>query len=138
MYEGVMAHVLDQQVFIAVAAVADWRVDEVNPHKIKKQAGGTPQLSFIQNPDILAAVAALPSAPYCVGFAAESENLLEHAAAKRLRKNIPLLVGNIGPQTFGKDENELVLFDEAGHFALGFASKETLACKLIDEIARRI
>jgi phosphopantothenoylcysteine decarboxylase/phosphopantothenate--cysteine ligase len=138
MYEGVMAHVLDQQVFIAVAAVADWRVDEVNPHKIKKQADSAPHLSFIQNPDILAAVAASANAPYCVGFAAESENLLEHAAAKRLRKNIPLLVGNIGHETFGKDENELVLFDEAGHFALGRASKESLARKLIDEIARRI
>ena len=138
MHEAVMSHVKDQHIFIAVAAVADWRVAEASTQKIKKQDGQLPSLQFEQNPDILAEVAALPNAPYCVGFAAESENLLEHGAAKREKKRIPLLVGNIGHQTFGKDENELVLFDEHGHHPLPRASKEALAATLITEIAQRL
>ena len=138
MYDAVMASLHDKDVFIAVAAVADWRVNQVSAQKIKKQDGAPPQLSFEQNLDILATVAALPSPPYCVGFAAESENLLEHGAAKRAKKNIPLLVGNIGHQTFGKDDNELVLFDVQGHHPLPRASKDQLADRLVAEIAKRL
>jgi phosphopantothenoylcysteine decarboxylase/phosphopantothenate--cysteine ligase len=138
MYDAVMAHVAHQDIFIAVAAVADWRVSEVSQQKIKKQNGISPELQFEQNPDILATVAALPKPPYCVGFAAESENLLEYGRIKREKKGIPLLVGNIGPQTFGKDENELVLFDAQGQHALARADKNTLAQQLIAEIARRL
>ena len=138
MHEAVMSHVGQQSVFIAVAAVADWRVAEVSSQKIKKQDSSTPSLQFETNPDILASVAALPSPPFCVGFAAESEDLLAHGAAKRERKNIPLLVGNIGHQTFGKDENEIVIFDAQGHKALPRASKDSLAVTLIAEIARRL
>ena len=138
MRDAVMANVKGQQLFIAVAAVADWRVSDVSSQKIKKQDGQLPSLIFEQNPDILSEVAAMASPPYCVGFAAESENLLEHGAAKREKKRIPLLVGNIGHQTFGKDDNELVLFDAHGHKNLARASKEILACKLIEEIAHRL
>lgn len=138
MFDAVMANVAHQDIFIAVAAVADWRVSEVSQQKIKKQNGDSLELQFEQNPDILAAVAALPKPPYCVGFAAESENLLEYGRTKREKKGIPLLVGNIGPQTFGKDENELVLFDAQGNHALGRADKDTLAQQLIAEIARRL
>lgn len=138
MHEAVMSHVGQQSVFIAVAAVADWRVAEVSSQKIKKQDSSTPSLQFESNPDILASVAASPSPPFCVGFAAESEDLLAHGAAKRERKNIPLLVGNIGHQTFGKDENEIVIFDAQGHQALPRASKDSLAVTLIAEIARRL
>lgn len=138
MYDAVMASLHDQDVFIAVAAVADWRVSQVSAQKIKKQDEAPPQLSFEQNLDILATVAALPSPPYCVGFAAESENLLEYGAAKRAKKNIPLLVGNIGHQTFGKDDNELVLFDVQGHHLLPRASKDQLADRLVAEIAKRL
>jgi phosphopantothenoylcysteine decarboxylase/phosphopantothenate--cysteine ligase len=138
MHEAVMSHVGQQSVFIAVAAVADWRVAEVSSQKIKKQDSSTPSLQFETNPDILASVAALPSPPFCVGFAAESEDLLAHGAAKRERKNIPLLVGNIGHQTFGKDENEIVIFDVHGHQSLPRANKDSLAVTLIAEIARRL
>jgi phosphopantothenoylcysteine decarboxylase/phosphopantothenate--cysteine ligase len=138
MRDVVMANVKGQQLFIAVAAVADWRVSDVSSQKIKKQDGQLPSLIFEQNPDILSEVAAMASPPYCVGFAAESENLLEHGAAKREKKRIPLLVGNIGHQTFGKDDNELVLFDAHGHKNLARASKEILAGKLIEEIAHRL
>ena len=139
MHDAVMAQIGEQDIFIAVAAVADWRVANASDQKIKKaNDSDTPQLEFTQNPDILASVAALAKPPYCVGFAAESENLLAYGAAKRIKKNIPLLVGNIGHQTFGKDENELVLFDANGHQALPKADKRTLANLLVAEIAKRI
>ncbi len=141
MHDAVMAALKQQtqQAFIAVAAVADWRVANASTQKLKKTGEhDTPVLQFAQNPDILASVAALPDAPYCVGFAAESENLLEYAAAKRIRKNIPLLVGNIGHQTFGQDDNELVLFDAQGTTQLPRADKQTLAIALIQELAKRL
>jgi phosphopantothenoylcysteine decarboxylase/phosphopantothenate--cysteine ligase len=139
MHDAVMAQIAQQEIFIAVAAVADWRVANASDQKIKKTSeSDTPTLEFVQNPDILAEVAALDQAPYCVGFAAESEKLLEYGAAKRIKKNIPLLVGNIGHATFGKDENELVLFDANGDEALPKADKQTLAKQLVSEIAKRI
>lgn len=139
MHGVVMSHASTHDIFIAVAAVADWRIANVSEHKLKKNTEGTPpHLEFEPNPDILAAVAALPHRPYCVGFAAESENLLQYGAAKRVQKNIPLLIGNIGPQTFGKDQNELVLFDENGHTSLPRADKVQLARQLVAEIAQRI
>ena len=128
-----------QHIFVAVAAVADWRVANASEQKIKKTTDtDLPQLQFIANPDILATVAALPETPYCVGFAAESENLLRYGAEKRSKKQVPLLVGNIGHATFGQDDNELVLFDELGHKLLPRADKQTLATQLITEIARRL
>ena len=141
MHDAVLSHVAGQDIFVAVAAVADWYIANTSDQKLKKNAAGsTPQLVFAQNPDILAEVAALPLAqrPYCVGFAAESENLLEYAEAKRQKKNIPLLVGNIGHDTFGKDENQFVLFDVEGHTSFPQANKLQLARQLIAEIAKRL
>lgn len=139
MHDVVMSHVAGQDVFIAVAAVADWRVSNASEQKLKKaHADDVPQLQFEQNPDILASVAALPSKPYCVGFAAESENLLQYGEEKRRKKGIPLLVGNIGHHTFGKDENELVVFDDKGNKRLPRADKLALARQLVAEIADRI
>ncbi|MGB9988611.1 bifunctional phosphopantothenoylcysteine decarboxylase/phosphopantothenate--cysteine ligase CoaBC [Pseudoduganella rhizocola] len=142
MHDAVMAALDGQHVFVAVAAVADWRVTNPSTQKVKKTAdGAVPQLEFVQNPDILAAAAArtsLAGHPYCVGFAAESENLIEYGAAKRERKGIPLLVGNIGHHTFGQDDNTIILFDEHGHTILPRADKLTLARQLISEISKRI
>ena len=142
MHDAVLAAVPGQHVFVAVAAVADWRVANASDQKLKKQeGGGAPQLEFIQNPDILATVAgtvSLSGWPYCVGFAAESENLVEYGAAKRERKGIPLLVGNIGHHTFGQDTNSIVLFDEHGHTVLPQAGKLTLARQLVSEIGKRL
>jgi phosphopantothenoylcysteine decarboxylase/phosphopantothenate--cysteine ligase len=146
MMEAVNRSIEGQHIFIAVAAVADWRVVNPSTQKVKKTEGGVagakgPALEFEQNPDILATIAArtsLAGHPYCVGFAAESENLLEYGAAKRERKGIPLLVGNIGHQTFGADDNTIVLFDDAGHTILPRADKLTLARQLISEISKRI
>jgi phosphopantothenoylcysteine decarboxylase/phosphopantothenate--cysteine ligase len=142
MHDAVMAGIEGQHIFIGVAAVADWRVVNASAHKVKKEEGGAPpQLQFEQNIDILAAVAATGSVsgwPYCVGFAAESENLVEYGAVKRARKNVPLLVGNIGPRTFGQDENTVILFDEQGHTVLPTAPKLTLARQIVSEIAKRL
>ena len=142
MYDAVMANAGGQHVFIGVAAVADWRVTNASDQKMKKQDdGGAPSLEFEQNPDILASVASTTSIsgwPYCVGFAAESENLVEYGAVKREKKGIPLLVGNIGHHTFGQDDNTIVLFDENGHTVLPRADKLTLARQLVSEIAKRI
>ncbi len=130
-------------VFVATAAVADWRPAEASARKIKKDGSGeVPALAFVENPDILATIAATARAqggtPYCVGFAAESDNLLEHATAKRARKGVPLLVGNIGPETFGQDDNALLLVDAEGHRMLPRASKRELAWQLVADIARRL
>jgi len=91
-----------------------------------------------ENPDILAAVARLPKPPYCVGFAAESEKLAEHADAKRRRKGIPLIVANLGPATFGRDDNALLLIDEQGQRELPRADKLSLARELIAELSKRL
>jgi phosphopantothenoylcysteine decarboxylase/phosphopantothenate--cysteine ligase len=130
-------------VFISAAAVADWRPAQAAEQKIKKDGSGeVPTLSFVENPDILAGIAASPRAQsgalYCVGFAAESQDLLAHAQAKRERKGVPLLVGNIGPDTFGQDDNALLLVDAEGTTDLPRASKLQLARQLVAEIARRL
>ena len=143
MLNACQAEADDADIFIAVAAVADWRVANVAAQKIKKNADGAlPHLSFAENPDILATIAqserAQSGALYCVGFAAESESLEEHASAKRLRKGVPLLVGNIGPDTFGQDENALLLIDAQGSHAIARASKRVLAQQLLTEINKRL
>ena len=129
-------------VFVATAAVADWRPAQASDHKIKKDGSGhPPALEFVENPDILASLAQGPRARagdlLCVGFAAESHDLAAHAQAKRARKGVPLLVGNIGPATFGQDHNQLLLVDAAGTQELPYAPKLTLARQLVAEIARR-
>ncbi|MFT3776945.1 MAG: bifunctional phosphopantothenoylcysteine decarboxylase/phosphopantothenate--cysteine ligase CoaBC [Ottowia sp.] len=134
---------LAASIFIATAAVADWRPAQAAEHKIKKDGSGeVPQLAFVENPDILAEVAHSPRAQsgelYCVGFAAESENLEANAQAKRARKGVPLLVANIGPATFGRDDNALLLVDDEGVTELPRASKRALARQLVAEIARRV
>lgn len=130
-------------VFVATSAVADWRPARASTSKIKKDGSGQPpELHFVENPDILATLAqserGQSRALYCVGFAAESHDLLANAQAKRARKGVPLLVGNIGPDTFGQDDNALLLVDEAGSRALPRDSKLALARQLIAEIAQRL
>ena len=130
-------------IFIATAAVADWRPATAAAHKIKKDGSGeAPQLGFVENPDILAEIAHSPRAQsgelFCVGFAAESQDLQANAQAKRVRKGVPLLVANIGPATFGKDDNALLLVDDEGVSDLPRASKRVLAQQLVAEIARRV
>jgi phosphopantothenoylcysteine decarboxylase / phosphopantothenate---cysteine ligase len=139
MFDAVMPLAAQHEVFIATAAVADWRPAASSGHKLKKAAGqALPVISMTENPDILAQVAALPDRPYCVGFAAESHEVLRHATEKRLRKNVPLLVGNLGPATFGQDHNALLLVDAHGHRELPQADKLSLARELVRELAQRL
>ncbi len=139
MHDVVLPLAPRQDVFVATAAVADWRPAALVDQKIKKDAKGhLPRFELTENPDILAAVARLPMPPYCVGFAAESHELARHAREKRLRKNVPLMVGNLGPATFGRDDNSLLLVDESGERELPTADKLTLARALVREIAERL
>jgi phosphopantothenoylcysteine decarboxylase/phosphopantothenate--cysteine ligase len=143
MQAAVSQHVDTATVFVATAAVADWRVASTAEQKIKKDGSGlAPQLSFVENPDILAQVAdsarARSGALFCVGFAAESHDLQAHAEAKRVKKGVPLLVGNIGPATFGQDDNALLLVDANGCQSLPRASKLQLARQLVASVASRL
>src|SRR5207249_5962155 len=126
-------------VFVATAAVADWRPARLSDEKIKKNGNRVaPSFELTENPDILAAVAKLPDRPFCVGFAAESHDLLKHAREKLARKNVPMIVGNLGPATFGRDDNALLLVDASGDREIPHADKLTLARSLVREIAERI
>lgn len=143
MLDATVAAAQRATVFVATAAVADWRPASHSEHKIKKDGSGEPPvLHFIENTDILLTIAQSARAKsgklFCVGFAAESENLVEHAKAKRDRKGIPLLVGNIGPLTFGQDDNALLLVDVNGVRELPRAPKLALARELVTEIAARL
>ena len=143
MLEAVCLNAQAATVFVATAAVADWRPAAPAEQKIKKDGSGQPpQLAFVENQDILSTVAQSSAATsgklYCVGFAAESHDLLANAQAKRLRKNVPLLVGNIGPDTFGQDHNALLMVDSQGATEMPRASKLALARQLVKEIANRL
>jgi phosphopantothenoylcysteine decarboxylase/phosphopantothenate--cysteine ligase len=124
-------------VFISVAAVADYRVKNPSGQKIKK-GNGAPRLELEENPDILAWVAALPKPPFCVGFAAESENLAENAKAKRVKKKVPLIAANIAPDTMGREENAITLYDAQGEHPLGRGPKIDLARKLVEHVAGQL
>ena len=143
MHAAVMAALPRADVFIATAAVADWRPEQAATQKIKKDGSGQmPMLQWIENPDILAEAAATERARngalFCVGFAAESHDLLVHAQAKLARKKVPLIVGNIGADTFGADDNALLLVDANGAAEWPRAPKTDLAQRLVAEIAKRI
>lgn len=135
MLEAVNANVGSCDIFVGVAAVADYHVANRKQQKIKK-GGAVPMLELVPNADIIEAVARRPNPPFCVGFAAESENLEQKAEAKRRRKKLPLLAANLVQAAIGADENELVLFDDDGVHRLARASKLELARALIRHIAK--
>mgnify|MGYP003335605007 FL=1 len=140
MHAAVMNH-LDADVFFAVAAVADWSVKNVKAEKIKKADNNSPALEFVANPDILAdvaKVAAKNSKPYCVGFAAETNDLEKHGQEKLVRKNIPMLVANIGPDTFGLDENQLLIIEQSGSKKTSKLNKLALSRELIQLVSTKI
>jgi phosphopantothenoylcysteine decarboxylase/phosphopantothenate--cysteine ligase len=143
MHDAVLPLAARHDLFVATAAVADWRPASLSAHKIKKDGKKVaPTFELSENPDILAAVARLPDRPFCVGFAAESEKLEQHAREKLVRKNVPLIVGNLGPATFGRDDNALLLVDAEGARALPPdgrpCDKQVLARALVAEVAGRL
>ena len=137
MFEAVKKSARSCDVFISVAAVADYRVKNPAKQKIKK-ANGSLSLELEENPDILAWVAALPKPPFCVGFAAESENLAQNAKAKLAKKNLPLIVGNLAQEALGRDDSAITLYDASGEHPLGRGSKIDLARKLVEHVAGRL
>ena len=134
----------DCDIFFAVAAVADWGIAKPAKEKIKRLGNQAPSLEFIANPDILLDVAKASKTksgkpyPYCVGFAAESTDLEKHADEKRKRKGIPMIVGNIGPDTFGSDLNQLIVIDADSSKKIAKAEKLHLARQLIQLVAKKI
>ena len=135
MYDAVHKYIEDQDVFISVAAVADYKVKNSSTHKLKKEnSKDTPTLELEANPDILASVAALPKPPFCIGFAAESEKVLEYARAKRLRKGIPMLIANDVSQAMGKSTNQITIITDDEE--LSFPEKEKL--QVAEEIAQSL
>ena len=135
MFDAVKATVKGNDIFIAVAAVADWRIRKPSVKKIKKINGRVPALDFEENADILAWVAAQRDAPFCVGFAAESEKVAAHARAKRAQKGVPLIAANLAQEALGADDNAITLFDARGRHSLGRGPKLEQARKLVAHVA---
>lgn len=135
MFEAVKKMAAQSDMFVGVAAVADYRAAQPSEQKLKKSDSSL-TLELIPNPDILAYVASLPNPPFCIGFAAESEKLREHAIEKRKKKNIPLLAANLAQSAIGADDNEIILFDDAGEHVLPRADKLTLARALLQHAAK--
>lgn len=135
MFQAVKQAAASSDVFISVAAVADYRARDPSPRKLKKANGAPLKLELEENPDILAAIAGMKNAPFCVGFAAESEELARHAMEKRARKRIPLLAANLAQDALGRDENAIRLYDDRGEHDLGRGSKLELARKLVAHVA---
>ena len=137
MQREVLARAGESDVFIGVAAVADYRPAAPSAQKIKKNAAAM-TVELVKNPDILAEVAALPRPPFCVGFAAESHDLATYAEGKRVNKKLPLVVGNLISDGFGGEDNTVVLFDAAGAHPLATASKTEVARSIVAAIAARL
>jgi phosphopantothenoylcysteine decarboxylase/phosphopantothenate--cysteine ligase len=135
MFEAVKKRAPSSDVFIAVAAVADYKVKNPSTQKIKKANGRAVTLELAENPDILAYVAGMKDGPFCVGFAAESEKLAQHAKEKRAKKNLPLLAANLAQDALGADTNSIVLYDDRGEHPLGTGAKLELARKLVEHVA---
>jgi phosphopantothenoylcysteine decarboxylase/phosphopantothenate--cysteine ligase len=134
MYQSVMQNIATQDVFIGVAAVADYSPVNASTQKIKKSESSL-TIELKPNKDILAQVASLPNAPFCVGFAAETENMLEYAEQKRLRKILPLIVANDANDALGSDQNSVTLLDKNGAHPLARAAKIEVARLLLQHVA---
>ncbi len=134
MHTAVMARTNECDIFIAVAAVADYHVVDARNHKIKRGDGGM-TVELAPNPDILADVASLERPPFCVGFAAETENMRAYAQEKRRKKRVPLIAANLAQEAFGREDNALTLFDDAGEHEIARAPKIVVARRLVEHIA---
>ena len=137
MYQAVMKNINKQDIFIGVAAVADYSPAKLSTQKIKKSESSL-SLELAKNKDILAEVASLPNAPFCVGFAAETQDLIKLAEAKRQAKNLPLLVANLVSESMGHDEASVTLLDNNGTHTLPRANKTALASEILMHISRLI
>lgn len=137
MYQSVMQNIANQDIFIGVAAVADYSPVNASTQKIKKSESSL-TIELKPNKDILAEVASLPSAPFCVGFAAETKNLLEYAETKRKKKKLPLIVANLSNEAMGADDNQVTLLDNNGAYPLAKASKRDIAIAILEHVAKML
>ena len=139
MFRAVHNHITNQDVFISVAAVADYKVKNSSSQKMKKDGSGkVPVIELTENPDILASIASLPTPPFCVGFAAESERVLEYARIKRIRKNIPMLVANQISQSMGKTTNQITIIDDENEISFPETDKRQAADNIVQHLAARL
>jgi phosphopantothenoylcysteine decarboxylase/phosphopantothenate--cysteine ligase len=135
MFDAVKANLADVDLFFAVAAVADYTPAVVEPQKIKKTASNM-SIELVATTDILAWVASQPSPPFSVGFAAESQNVVEYARKKREKKRIPMIVANLATSAIGADQNEVTIIDDDGEHAIAKASKASIAKSIVEHAAR--
>lgn len=139
MFRAVHNHITNQDVFISVAAVADYKVKNSRSQKMKKDGSGkVPVIELTENPDILASIASLPNPPFCVGFAAESERVLEYAKVKRIRKNIPMLVANQISQSMGKTTNQITIIDDENEISFPETDKRQAADNIVKHLTARL
>lgn len=139
MFRAVHNHITNQDVFISVAAVADYKVKNSSSQKMKKDGSGkVPVIELTENPDILASIASLPNPPFCVGFAAESERVLEYARVKRIRKNIPMLIANQISQSMGKTTNQITIIDDENEISFPKVDKRQAADNIVKHLAARL
>ncbi|WP_016688239.1 bifunctional phosphopantothenoylcysteine decarboxylase/phosphopantothenate--cysteine ligase CoaBC [Neisseria sicca] len=139
MFRAVHNHITNQDVFISVAAVADYKVKNSSSQKMKKDGSGkVPVIELTENPDILASIASIPNPPFCVGFAAESERVLEYAKIKRVRKNIPMLVANQTSQSMGKTTNQITIIDDENEISFPETDKRQAADNIVKHLAARL
>lgn len=139
MFRAVHNHITNQDVFISVAAVADYKVKNSSSQKMKKDGSGkVPVIELTENLDILASIASLPNPPFCVGFAAESERVLEYARVKRIRKNIPMLIANQISQSMGKTTNQITIIDDENEISFPEVDKRQAADNIVKHLAARL
>lgn len=139
MFRTVHNHITNQDVFISVAAVADYKVKNSSSQKMKKDGSGkVPVIELTENPDILASIASLPTPPFCVGFAAESERVLEYAKIKRIRKNIPMLIANQISQSMGKTTNQITIIDDENEISFPETDKRQAANNIVQHLTTRL
>lgn len=139
MFRAVHNHITEQDVFISVAAVADYKVKNSSSQKMKKDGSGkVPVIELTENPDILASIASLPTPPFCVGFAAESEHILEYARVKKIRKNIPMLIANQISLSMGKTTNQITIIDDENEISFPETDKRQAADNIVKHLATRL
>ena len=139
MFRAVHNNITNQDVFISVAAVADYKVKNSSSQKMKKDGSGkVPVIELTENPDILASIASLPNPPFCVGFAAESERVLEYARVKKIRKNIPMLIANQISQSMGKTTNQITIIDDENEISFPETNKRQAADNIVKHLAARL
>ena len=139
MFRAVHNHITNQDVFISVAAVADYKVKNSSSQKMKKDGSGkVPVIELTENPDILASIASLPTPPFCVGFAAESEHILEYARVKKIRKNIPMLIANQISLSMGKTTNQITIIDDENEISFPETDKRQAADNIVKHLATRL